>query len=166
MYDKNLLGRIGHAQISMIIGELNLDNFSTVYNKTDFIRDSTEFQELEKEFPAYKDFLELKGEAIKPKYTRELSENTKDKIKGITASFIRNANLIESGKYDFPKDFSIGESQKFLDTELNTGTTKIRLIVKLVYLPNFSLKTIRFNKNIELDINQNSFAFYIVYMYL
>ncbi len=159
MYDKSLLGRMGHAQISRIIGELNLDTFPTVYNKTDFIRESNEFRELETEFPGYKEFLDLKGEAIKPKYTTDITQNTKDKIKNITASFVRNADLIEKGKYDFPDEFKTGETQKFIDMELNVNETKIKLLVKLVYLSNFSLKSVKIGKNIEIDINQNSFAF-------
>lgn len=161
MHDKGLFGREEHSLISLIVGELNLDHIPTLYNKTDFLKDSPEFKEFAEAFIKYEPFLELKREAIKPKHAKEITDATREKIRSITKTFLKQLDSIEKGNYEFPKEeFKAGKDYKIIDENINVQGKKRRLIIKLVYKPDLSIKNIKGTKDtIEIDINQNSFPY-------
>lgn len=161
MFDKSLLGREAHSAISRVIGELDLDHVPTLYNKTDFLRESNEFEEVAAIFPEYEKFKDLKRDALQPIYAKELSELTKEKIKDITLNLLKQVGDIEKNNYvfDFPQKFKKGRGEKILDYDLNLLGKKEKVVIKLVYFDNISLKEIKLEKPTEILINQNSPAY-------
>lgn len=160
-WDKSLLGREAHASISMIIGDIYLDHVPALFNKTDFLRESEEFVEVEKYFPEYEKLKELKREATEPKYFKEIADSTKEKIIDVTKSFIDNINKLD--EYDFAslEKFHEGEDQYFFQFKLKTHNIERKVVVYFSFLKTINPLEVLLDNPIVIKINQNSPLFYL-----
>jgi len=149
-----------HPAVSRIVGELNLDHVPVSFNKTAFLGDSAEYQEIKRHLQKSDGIVELIKEARKPKYASGMGDQTKDKLVQQIKATINTLPKLKTDELELEYPKTKVERKKILETDVLLDK-KYRLKVFLDGWDSYKSKRVEIEDNIlNITINLNSPFFY------
>jgi len=146
-----------HPTVARLVGEIHLDHVPVNFSKTNFLRDSEEFKEVNHFFPRSKKIREIVKTARIPKYKTEFSEQTRIKILEYIQSVFNVYPKIGKGEYKFEFSKAEIEPKQLAEYETTINNKKFYIEIWLVGLPNHRPKKVSIdNDRLKIEINLRS----------